>query len=70
VPDLLAFLSAEGSGIIRAASAHGQGDACATLLRKVRECARYAERRGMGYLEASGILPPGSEPDSEPAASD
>jgi len=57
IPDLLSFLSAEGSRMIQAASHHGEGPTCATLLRKIRECARYAEGHGMGYLEASGILP-------------
>jgi hypothetical protein len=57
IPDLLSFLSAEGSRMIQAASQHGEGPTCATLLRKIRECARYAEGHGMGYLEASGILP-------------
>lgn len=61
IPELLAFLSAEGSRIIQAASRHGEGPTCATLLRKIRECARYAEQRGMGYLEACGILPVGLE---------
>ena len=63
IPELLAFLSAEGSRIIQAASRHGEGPTCATLLRKIRECARYAEQRGMGYLEACGILPVGLEED-------
>ena len=35
----------------------GEAEACTTLLRKIRECARYAESHGMGYLEASGIPP-------------
>lgn len=59
VPELVAFLSAEGSRIIREATRQGAGGECATLLRKIRECAAYAERRGVGYLEACGILPPG-----------
>jgi hypothetical protein len=63
IPELLAFLSAEGARIIQAASRHGEGSTCATLLRKVRECARYAEQRGMGYLEACGIPPVGPEED-------
>jgi len=61
IPELLAFLSSEGSRIIQAASRHGEGPTCATLLRKIRECARYAEQRGMGYLEACGIPPVGPE---------
>jgi hypothetical protein len=31
------------------------------LLRKIKECAVYAQRRGFGYLEASGLLPPERE---------
>ena len=58
VPELQAFLSTNGSKIIQVASKHGEGPACRTLLRKIRECVTYAERHGMGYLEASGILPP------------
>jgi hypothetical protein len=57
VPELLAFLNAEGSRIIQVATQHGEGGTCATLLRKIRECANYAELRGMGYLEAAGIRP-------------
>lgn len=65
ISELLAFLSAEGARIIQAASHHGEGSTCATLLRKIRECARYAEQRGMGYLEACGIPPAGAEEDGE-----
>ena len=36
-----------------------EGTTCATLLRKIRECAAYAERRGVGYLEARGVPPAG-----------
>jgi hypothetical protein len=57
IPELLAFLNAKGSRIIQVATQHGEGATCATLLRKIRECANYAEQRGMGYLEASGIGP-------------
>ena len=57
VPSLLAFLTDAGSSIIRVATRHGEGQAAAGLLRKVRECARYAEIRGFGYLEAIGIPP-------------
>jgi len=57
IPDLISFLSAAGSKIIQAATQHGEGKTCATLLRKIRECARYAERHGMGYLEAAGVRP-------------
>jgi hypothetical protein len=31
------------------------------LLRKIRECAAFAELQGGGYLEASGIAPPFEE---------
>jgi len=58
VPRLLDFLNAEGARIIEAASRNGEGQACTLLLRKIRECAAYAAKHGLGYLEASGILPP------------
>jgi hypothetical protein len=57
LPRLLSFLNEVGARIIQAAARHGEGPTCATLLRKIRECARYAERHGMGYLEACGIRP-------------
>jgi hypothetical protein len=57
IADLIAFLSAQGSKIIQAATRHGVGKTASTLLRKIRECARYAERHGMGYLEAAGVRP-------------
>ena len=53
--DLLEFLNTEGTKIIRVATQHGEGPACTTLLRKIRECAAYATRHEMGYLEASGM---------------
>ncbi|HKQ59713.1 MAG TPA: hypothetical protein VJS92_00430 [Candidatus Polarisedimenticolaceae bacterium] len=55
VPELIAFLGTQGARIIQVASRHGEGPACTTLLRKMRECATYAQRRGFGYLEAAGI---------------
>ena len=58
VPALLEFLTTEGARIIRIATQHGEGRACTTLLKKIRECATYAAKHGMGYLEASGIQPP------------
>ena len=61
IPKLLAFLADEGTRIIQAAGRHGEGGPCATLLRKIRECARFADRRGAGYVEACGIVPPGRE---------
>jgi hypothetical protein len=57
VVELLAFLNEQGSRIIRIATQYGDGPACSLMLRKVRECARLAERQGHGYLEASGIGP-------------
>ena len=65
ISELLAFLNAEGSRVIQVATQHGEGATCATLLRKIRECAHYAEQRGMGYLEASGIGPVDPRPDDE-----
>ncbi len=58
VPDLVDFLGTHGSRIIQAASRHGEGPACEVLLRKIRECACYAARHGLGYLEASGLAAP------------
>ena len=63
VPGLIDFLNLHGSRIIQAATRQGEGAACTTLLRKVRECATYAKAHGFGYLEASGILPPGEGED-------
>lgn len=54
VDELLQFLNGEGSRIIRAASEHGEGKTCATLLRKIRECLSYSAMHGLGYLEAGG----------------
>lgn len=61
VEELLEFLACCGAVIIRAATRAGEGPACSMLLKKIRECARYALRRGRGYLEASGIVPAGVE---------
>jgi hypothetical protein len=67
IPALTEFLSSHGARIIQVATQHGEGPACATLLRKIRECAAYAERTASGYIEASGIRPPElGEPDDEP----
>lgn len=64
VGQLLEFLLEAGAGMIRAAGRHGEGPACTVLLRKVRECATYAKRHGLGYLEASGIPAPDLEEDA------
>jgi len=61
VADLIDFLTTQGARIIRAASRHGQGAAAALVLKKIRECAVYAQRSGSGYLEGSGLLPPDLE---------
>ena len=61
VPRILDFLGVQGSSFIRAATRQGEGPACTTLLRKIKECASYASRHGYGYLEASGIHPPDLE---------
>jgi hypothetical protein len=65
VPELLAFLNAHGARIIQVATRHGVGPTCTTLLRKIRECAHYAQLRGMGYLEACGILPLWFDPEDD-----
>jgi hypothetical protein len=65
VPELLAFLNAQGAKIIQVATRHGVGPTCTTLLRKIRECAHYAQRHAMGYLEASGILPLWFDPEDD-----
>ncbi len=67
MPCLLEFLSSVGSRIIQAATRHGEGKTCATLLRKIRECATYAERHGMGFIEASGVAAPVPLPRDEEA---
>lgn len=54
---LLDFLTLQGAKIIGAATRAGEGPAATTLLRKIRECAVYADKTGAGYLEASGIVP-------------
>jgi hypothetical protein len=61
VPEILDFLNLNGARIIQAAARHDEGPACTTLLRKIKECAAYAAEHGLGYLEASGILPPDVE---------
>ena len=58
IPDLMDFLNISGARIIQEATRQGAGPTCTLLLRKIRECAAYAERTGAGYLEASGLTPP------------
>jgi hypothetical protein len=66
IASLLKFLGQNGAAIIRAAAQVGEGPVCKTLLRKIRECCRFAESKGFGYLEASGIPPQGVlNPDEE-----
>jgi len=65
VPQLLEFLNAQGARIIGAATRAGEGAMATSLLRKIKECAVYAKKNGLGYLEASGVIPP--EREDEPA---
>jgi hypothetical protein len=58
IPGLLEFLGSQGSRIIGAATRQGEGPACSLLLKKMRECATYAQRHQLGYLEAAGIPTP------------
>jgi hypothetical protein len=58
VPELVDFVTRNGARIISAATKQGAGPECKTLLRKIRECAGYAQRHGFGYLEASGVPEP------------
>jgi hypothetical protein len=58
---LVEFLAQHGTRILAAATRAGEGPAATVLLRKIKECAVYAERRGLGYLEAAGIAPPDLE---------
>jgi hypothetical protein len=62
VPELLRFLSEHGGRMIQAAARHGEGPLCTQVLRKIRECLRFAERHGVGYLEVGGIHPPLEDP--------
>ncbi|TDI45725.1 MAG: hypothetical protein E2P00_03105 [Acidobacteria bacterium] len=61
VPELVSFLKAHGGQIIQAATRAGEGPRCSVLMRKIRECATYAEKNGLGYLEALGIEPLGPD---------
>jgi hypothetical protein len=65
IPELLAFLNQHGARIIQAATREGVGPLCASVLKKIRECAYHAQRLGMGYLEASGIMPVAFDPDND-----
>jgi hypothetical protein len=65
VPQLIEFLGAQGTRIIGAAARAGEGPMATSLLRKIKECAVYAKKNGLGYLEASGVIPP--EREDEPA---
>ncbi|HKB14924.1 MAG TPA: hypothetical protein VKF62_02615, partial [Planctomycetota bacterium] len=62
VPGVLEFLNAQGGRIIAAAAQLGEGPACGSLLRKIKECMTYAAKHKLGYLEGSGILPEVEEP--------
>lgn len=68
VESLLTFLSDNGGRVIQAATRHGEGAAAGTLLRKIRECAAFAHRHSMGYLEGSGVLPPLPREEEDAAA--
>ncbi len=57
IGELLHFLGEQGAKIIGAATRGGEGAMATALLRKIKECAVYAQRHGLGYLEASGVLP-------------
>ena len=61
VGQLLEFLGQQGTRIISAAARAGEGPMATVLLRKIKECATYAKKNGLGYLEASGVLPPERE---------
>jgi len=65
VEELVEFLSEHGAAIIRIAARHGEGPRASSMLRSMKEAAVYAHRHGLGYLEASGILPPDLESDQE-----
>jgi len=65
IQELVDFLNDYGARIIQAASRHGVGPTCKTLLRKIRECACYAQKSGGGYLEASGIEPIGPKSEED-----
>ena len=49
--------------MIQVATQHDVGSTFKTVLRKIRECACFANRAGVGYVEAEGILPVGPGPE-------
>jgi hypothetical protein len=55
VPELLRYLNTQGARMIAAATRRGLGGEIAVHLRKIKECATYAERHSLGYLEAAGV---------------
>jgi hypothetical protein len=57
VGSLLTFLSDHGAKIINAATRAGEGATATSLLRKIKECAVYAQHHNLGYLEACGVVP-------------
>ena len=57
IAELSEFLGSEGGRIIQAATQAGVGETCSTLLRKIKECVRFADAHGLGYLEAAGVPP-------------
>lgn len=63
VGQLVDFLSLHGARIIGVATRAGEGAMATALLRKIKECAVYAQHHGLGYLEAAGILPPERDED-------
>jgi hypothetical protein len=70
VPGLLAFLAEQGGRMIQVATRHGQGRLCTRVLHKIRECLRFAQRHGVGYLEAGGIHPPLERPEAGAGAAE
>jgi hypothetical protein len=58
IGQLLEFLAGHGARIIGAATRAGEGPMATALLRKIKECAVYAQKHGYGYVEAAGVLPP------------
>jgi hypothetical protein len=67
VAALLEYLEEHGARIIQAAARAGEGPAATVLLRKIKECAVYASRHGLGYLEGSGIRFPDLLDEAEPS---